>query len=244
MENKLKYSVNIITDPEQSTEALNLRYRTYKRVYPKLLNPHNEPYESDSFDSRSIHLGLFCENGAEKKLAGYCRLITPPVFANKFSHLLLSEHPKYFKELHKETTDRIGLIERLPNPDFKLKIDSFCSNLESENIMYTETSRFIIDEDHRSISLSAFFVSSMIAVCNSLELRYNFFTCVNHHIAFYNRFGLTLFPGIEPFDNEVFGKQYVIFGSDLSLANSFQSTIRTLRLQLEEENQISFMRAA
>ena len=73
--------------------------------------------------------------------------------------------------------------------------------------------------------------------CISINIKYSFFTCTHHHVPFYNKYGLTLFPGIAPFDNAVFGTQYVIFGTDLNIENKIQTSIKTLRLQLEEEKQ-------
>jgi hypothetical protein len=243
MSASLKYSVQIITDAEQLTEALNLRYRIYKKVYPKYNSNCDGPFESDSFDSRSIHLGLYCESGNEKKLAGYCRLIVPEYFADRFSGFLVKQHPEYLKVNQNSAGHRLCLIERLPDEDYG-KINSFCDSLEEKKIIYAETSRFIIEEEHRSISLSFFFVSSMMAICESLHIRYSFFTCTHHHVSFYKKFGLSLFPGIVPFDNEIFGMQYVVFGTDLNVANAQQTTIKNLKLQLEQENRITYKRAA
>lgn len=243
MNSTLKYSVQLITNAEQLTKALNLRYRIYKKVYPKSTENLNQPYESDGFDIRSIHLGLYCENGNEKKLAGYCRLILPEFFQNDFSNLFVKHHPECMNVMQKSVTEKMAFIERLPHADCET-INIFCNSLEAEKIIYAETSRFIIDEEHRSISLSSFFVSSMFAVCESLNIKYSFFTCTHHHVPFYSKYGLTLFPGITPFDNEVFGKQYVIFGTDLNVANEKQTSIKTLKQQLESENQITFLKAA
>lgn len=243
MNTSLTYTVQIINEQEQLTEALSLRYRTYKKVYPKSTETCTRPYETDGFDSRSIHLGLYCENGSERKLAGYCRLVLPEYFESDFSNLLVKQHPEYLNGMQKAVTEKMALSERLSYEDSE-KINIFCNSLETEKIIYAETSRFIIDEEHRSMSLSAFFVSSMFAVCESLDIKYSFFTCTHHHVPFYSKYGLTLFPDIAPFDNEVFGTQYVIFGTDLKVANAQQTTINTLKLQLEEENQITFRRAA
>lgn len=242
MNTSLKYSVQLITDAALLTEALNLRYRIYKKVYPKSVEKLEQPYESDAFDSRSIHLGLYCENGIEKRLAGYCRLVLPLFCRDKFENLLVNEHAHYLNQ-SQNSKEKLALIERLQYEDH-IKINSFCNSLEAENVIYAETSRFIIDEQHRSLSLSSFFVSSMFAVCESLNIKYSFFTCTHHHVPFYNKYGLTLFPGIAPFDNEVFGKQYVVFGTDLNVANEIQTSIKILKLQLEEEKRITFRRAA
>ncbi|CAN5664635.1 hypothetical protein BH11BAC1_BH11BAC1_00110 [soil metagenome] len=242
MNTSLKYSVQIITDANQLNEALNLRYRVYRKTYPASIQDHNEPFESDRFDERSIHLGLYCENDNEKKLAGYCRLILPWFCSNDFKRVLIRQHSKYSVE-SKMTKERLALMERLPENSLQ-KINSYCRALEQKNIAYAETSRFIIGEEHRSLSLTAFFVHSMFAVCESLNIKYSFFTCTHHHVPFYSKYGLSLFPGIAPYDNAVFGKQYVIFGTDLNVENKIQNSIKTLRLQLEEEKQITFNKAA
>ncbi|MEO8087964.1 MAG: GNAT family N-acetyltransferase [Bacteroidota bacterium] len=242
MNSSLKYSVQIITGANQLKEALNLRYRVYRKTYPALIQDHNEPFESDRFDERSIHLGLYCKNANEGKLAGYCRLILPRVYSNDFEEVLVKQHSKYSVE-SKMTKERIALMERLPENSLQ-KVNSYCKDLEQKKIAYAETSRFIIEEEHRSLSLSAFFVHSMFAVCESLNIKYSFFTCTHHHVPFYSKYGLTLFPGIAPYDNAIFGKQYVIFGTDLNVESKIQNSINTLRLQLEEEKQITFRKAA
>jgi hypothetical protein len=244
MSASLKYSVQIMTDSHQLTEALSLRYRTYSKVFPKLTENLNRPYESDSFDARSIHLGLYSENGIEKKLAGYCRLIVPEFFEENFSNLLIKKHPKYLNKLQRSLAKKLAFIERLPGTDYE-RVNSFCNSLEEDKIIYAETSRFIIDENHRSISLSSFFVSSMFAVCESLKIKYSFFTCsCQGHAAFYSKYGLTPFPGIAPFQNEIFRTQLVLFGTNLNVINEKKDSIETLKLQLEKENRITFKRVA
>jgi hypothetical protein len=243
MDASLTYYVQIITNPSGLTGALNLRYRIYSKVYPKLIVNMNRPFESDAFDLRSIHLGLYCDNGKEKAIAGYVRLILPEYFVSDFSNLLIKQHPEYLNKKERLSKEKMALCERLPHSDKKL-IDSWCNSLEAKKIIYAETSRFIIDEAHRSMSLSAFFVSGMFAICDSLNIKYSFFTCTHHHVPFYRRYGLTLFPGIAPFYDRIFSSQYVIFGTNLYVANESQTSVKNLRLQLEKEQRISFRRAA
>jgi len=243
MNTSLTYSVQIITDSEQLTEALSLRYRTYKKVYPKLLENSNRFYETDAFDSRSIHLGLYCEDGEGKKLAGYCRLILPEFLENKFSGIFIKEHPQYLKDIKNSQKEKLAMMERMPESDCKT-INSYCSSLEEKEIIYAETSRFIVDEEHRSISLTSFFVSSMFAIAASLKMGYVFFECQPHHMAFYKRFGFTLFSRISIFDDPILEAPQAIFGTDLNVANALQTSIQTLKLQLETENQITFRKAA
>jgi hypothetical protein len=243
MKSSLKYSVQLISDTDQLTEALCLRYAVYSNVYPKVIENLDHPFESDAFDMRSIHLGLYCEDAGNRKLAGYCRLILPEYFENKFETLLIKQHPQYLSEVQNLASKKLPLIEWLPNKESKT-INSFCDTLESGRIIYVETSRFIIAEEHRSLSLSSFFVSSMFAVCESLNISYSFFTCTQHHVPFYSKYGLTLFPGIATFENEAFGKDYVVFGTDLVAANAHQGSIKVFRKQLELERQITFSKAA
>jgi hypothetical protein len=243
MNTTLKYSVQVITYVEQLTEAFNLRYRIYKKVYPRLFRNDSPNFESDAFDARSIHLGLYCENRNEKKLAGYCRLILPEYFENDFADWLIKDYPEYIDGIQKSSKDKMAFIERLPKESYE-NINSFCTNLEMKRTVYAETSRFIIEEDHRSISLCYFFVSSMMAICQSLKIRYSFFTCTHHHISFYNKLGLTLFPDILPFDNEIFGKQYVIFGTDLDIVNKNHISLKYFKLQLEKEKKITIKKIA
>ncbi len=241
MNTTLTYSVQIITQDDQLTEALNLRYRIYKKVYPKITENNIRPFESDAFDWRSIHLGLFCNVNGDKKLAGYCRLILPKAFQKQFSYLLIRNHTQYLqqKEMYNQ---KLAFMERLSADSFQ-KVSAFCNQLENAKIPYIETSRFIIGEEHRSISLSTFFASSMFAVCDSLKIKYTFFTCPAHHVSFYNKLGLTLFPGVAQFDNQIFGTQFVVFGTKLNVANTLQKSITSFREELECEKQITFRKA-
>lgn len=244
MDTSIKYSVQIIKGQDQLTEALNLRYKVYRKVYPRLFKDNDtQTYESDAFDGRSIHLGLYCENDFEKKLAGYCRLILPKFFSKAYSHVLINAHPNYVSEDKNAAEEKLAMLRRMPY-NYQLIINSFCDDLENQNKQYIETSRFIIDEEHRSFSLSAFFVSSMFAVSESLNIKFCFFECSHHHTPFYSKYGLTLFPGIAPYDDDLFGNQYVIFGTDLEIVKARQNTIKSFILQLGEENQITFKRAA
>ncbi len=239
----LKYSVRLITEEEQLTEALSLRYKTYKKAYPKFVENTTHPFESDAFDTRSLHLGLYCDDGLENSLAGYCRLILPESFENDYSYLLINQHPEYNIVSQNSSKEKLAFIKDLINNNYN-KINSFCDSLEKNKIVYSETSRFIVDEKHRSISLCSFFVSSLFAVCESLNIKYNFFTCSAHHAPFYSKSGLTLLADIEPFDKEFFGTDSVVFGTDLRLANAKQASITSLKLEFEEKSSIVFRRAA
>jgi hypothetical protein len=243
MKSSSKYFVQLIAEKEQLTEALSLRYRVYSILYPKIVEKLSQPFEFDAYDPGSIHLGLYCEDGTNSKLAGYCRLILPEYCVNQFDTLLIKEHPLYSNEVINSTEKKLPLIEWLPGQEGKT-INSYCDGLESGKIIYAETSRFIIAEEHRSLSLASFFVSSMFAVCESLNIKYSFFTCTRHHVPFYSKFGLTLFPGIEPFENDLFGKDYVVFGTDLTGTNMHRNPIKFYRIQFESENQINYNKAA
>lgn len=243
MNSTLKYSVRLITEAEKLTEALNLRYKTYKNSYPKLVENTTRPFETDEFDRRSLHLGLYCENGEENILAGYCRLILPQLFENDFTPFLFKCHPEYTIKSKIVVKEKLAYFKYLPLKDFKT-INSFCSSLEEKKIVYSETSRFIVDDKHRSISLCSFFVSSLFAVCESLNIKYNFFLCSFHHAPFYSKSGLTLFPGIAPCNFNFSRDKQFLFGTDLSLSNAKQPSIKTFKFEFEEKNKIVFRKAA
>lgn len=243
MNSILKYSVRLITEAEQLTEALNLRYKTYKNSYPKLVENTTRPFETDEFDRRSLHLGLYCENGEENVLAGYCRLILPQLFENDFTPFLVKNHPEYTNKSKSVVKEKLAFIKYLPDNDSET-INFFCLSLEKQKTVYSETSRFIVDEKHRSISLCSFFVSGLFAVCESLSIKYNFFLCSSHHASFYSKSGLTLFPGIAPCNFNFSREELVIFGTDLSESNAKQPSIKSYRLEFEEKNHIVFRKAA
>lgn len=242
MNTSLKYSVQIIKEQDQLTEALSLRYKVYKKVYPRFFKEDvTQNYESDEFDERSIHLGLYFESDSVKKLAGYCRLILPQYFISSFCNVVVKNHPLYLNIGDCASIEKVAL-NGLPVQD-RQTINSFCNSLEMQKLMYAETSRFIIEEEHRNISLSSFFVLSMWATYELLNIKYSFFSAFQHHIVFYKRFGLTLFPSIASYDTEAFGP-HVIFGTDMAISNSKQTFIKELKLELEAEKEIKYRRAA
>lgn len=243
MNTTLKYTVQIIKDAGQLTEAISLRYRTYKKTYPKLLENSTRLYESDVFDSRSIHLGLYCEAAFGKSLAGYCRLIIPEYFKDSYQQYLIKNHHLYPAKNSEIENERLALFQYTPNNHSRV-IKSFCRELEEKEQAYSETSRFIIDDEHRSLSLSAFFAHSMFAIATSLKMEFNFFSCDEHHAAFYKKNGLTMFPELEPYHNHIFQRNDCIFGTDLNATNANQTIINPLKVQMEAENRITFRRAA
>ena len=150
MKNFANYKVHIIDNAAQLTEALELRYKVYSNVYPKLFRNKTVTSEHDGFDRRSIHIGLYSELEGEKKLAGYCRLILPEFFKARFSNLLIAEHPFYRSEV---PVERMSVSARLPRQGSYEKIESLCRQFEQSDSVYIETSRFILAEEHRGLSL-------------------------------------------------------------------------------------------
>ncbi len=245
MDSTLKYSVQIIRTEDRLTDAFALRYRTYKKVYPNALENLHIPFETDEYDKRSIHLGLYLETGSERILVGYSRLVMPMVYEHRFSDFYFRNHPLYF--IHKYFSygsENLPLINLLPHANSKDVIKRFCDSQEAGKQVYCETSRFIIDEGHRSMSLSAFFVSGMIAICHSFNIDYCFFQCDPHHVTFYKKFGIQIFPGLENFDTYAFGKRVVIFGAVIKALKLLEVTITVLKGQFDNEDQITFRRAA
>ena len=226
-----KYTFRVITDPEMLTEAFRLRYTVYSKTFPELITNQNHKVESDIFDTRSINLGMYIEYDDIRKLICYCRLILPECYEHRFSHLLVRNHPHYLQQTQKTAAPKIASIKWLPAEEKEI-IGSCCTNMESENLVYTETSRFIIHEEHRGLTNSSLLVSNMFEVCNALNIRYSFFTCSHHHVSFYSRYGLTLFPGISPFENEFFGEKHVLFGTALDFEGKHQHIIKNKDHQL------------
>lgn len=244
MNSLLKYTVQILSS-DQLAEAFEFRYKAYKKSYPLAMENIRVQYETDIYDVRSIHLGLFASENGKKILAGYSRLVIPVCIEENYTHLFTKEHSYY--SLHKEFnygSETLPLLNFLPSLEAKEKVESFCNDLIKSNNSYCETSRFIIDEAHRSISLSAFFVSGMIAICHSLNISYCFFHCDPHHAAFYKKFGITVFPGLESYDVKVWGKRTVIFGSVIKALHLFQKPLSVFSDQFEKEQIITFQRAA
>ncbi|MEO5572371.1 MAG: hypothetical protein ABIS37_15685, partial [Bacteroidia bacterium] len=219
------------------------RYRTYKKVYPKITETLTQPYETDGFDTRSIHLGLYSETGNTKKLTGYCRLILPEAYQNLYSEYMIKSHYLYPSDFLKQSLDRMYFLKLTPSAHQKT-VNSYCRNLEETGKIYAETSRFIIEEAHRNLSLSAFFAQSMFAIAESLNMDYNFFSCNIHHSVFYKKYGLTPFEPAPNYQNDLFEREDAIFGTQLNITNTSQAFIKILRLQLEEEQQTTFRRAA
>ncbi len=245
MNNNLKYTIEIITNADKLIEAFSLRYNVYKKAFPSITANSKELYESDAFDCRSIHLGLYCENDTERKLAGYSRLVVPPFFSKRFFKMFVNCHPVYNYQLLNSATQNLPLVSVLPDANYYETINSYCNKLEFEKKVYFETSRFIISEQYRSLSISSFFVRGMMAIARSLQLEYSFFACYVSHSAFYKKVGLTPFSNLCPFDCKPYPDQQInLFGSDLTTKNCINSCYLRQLKQLESNGQISYYKAA
>jgi hypothetical protein len=225
MENFPEYTVSIIDNPAHLTEALELRYKVYSKTYPELIRNVSANSESDCFDPRRIHIGLYAESASGKKLAGYCRLILPEFFSACLEDYLLREHPLYnFPNPY--TKERMAVSARLLKTGYYEKVESLCKNFEQDGIIYIETSRLILDENYRGLSLMMFFFKKLFTISNALNIRQTFFTCRPHHIAFYQNYGFTPFPGTCAFDNEIFGIHHLLFGNVQEIASGLECTAR------------------
>lgn len=97
MDTALKYSVQLLDSVEQLSGAFQLRYKTYKVAYPNSITYSTYEFETDIYDPRSIHIGLFAASNTGKTMVGYSRLIIPPAFEKRFANLCFKNHPMYFK---------------------------------------------------------------------------------------------------------------------------------------------------
>lgn len=243
MNPSLNYFVQIIKTEHQLTEAMELRYRVYKKTYPKIVEHLTQPYETDYFDSRSIHIGLYCNADGVTKLAGYCRLILPEYFKGGFDPFLVKSHPFYNYETFDVKHERFHFLKLLPFDKYN-ELNDYCKQMEAKNYQCTDVSRFLTDDEHRSISLTIFFAKSMFAIAQNAGIKFAFFSCDEHHAAFYKKLGLTLYEKEYSCLNKLFQRREVIFGTDLSLSFSLQTSIKDLRLQLETKKQIIYKKAA
>jgi hypothetical protein len=222
----MKYSLEIITDPTLLTECFELRYEIYSKVFPKSVKHSLNHVESDEFDCRSIHLGLFCESLGARNLIGYCRFILPAIHINKYSDYLIRSHFNYPNKRLMTGEFELHFIEGLPQ-EYRNEIGSFCSELKNHRMTFIETSRFIVREEHRGLAVTSFFTSSMILIAKKLKIDYAFFSCSESHMPYYLRAGLTKFPDIEIYVNQRFGDRFMVFGTDLNKVyqNSFNIVI-------------------
>lgn len=122
----------------------------------------------------------------------------------------------------------------------KSTIDSYCINLENENIMYAEIGRLMIEDNHRSLSLVSSFVSSFYAISQVFNIRQNFFICSPSHYSFYMRFGLGLFNDLKEFYGKYFGTKSLLSGSAFAPAENYKSQIESLKQQFEIESNVCF----
>ena len=243
MNTQFKYSIRLISTAAHLKEAFSLRYRVYQKYYPLLVAHHKKPCEWDVFDTRSIHLGLYCENKQVKKMVGYCRLIIPPRFSNVLFFLLMCKYPSCLK-ITEEAAQKLAFIQQLQTVKDNTYIQSLCSSLEAENKLYCEASRLIIDEAHRSILLSSFFITGIFAIGKILDLKYFFISCTQQHAPFYKKFGLELLPCVAEYGTDLVKKPQVVFGTYLDKLNLLNTTVENLKIQMQAYGKISFIKAA
>lgn len=226
MENTNKYTLEIITDPTVLTECFELRYEIYSKAFPKSIKQTLNHMETDQFDHRSIHLGLFYESSGIRYLVGYSRFILPAVYKNKYRAYLITSHANYPIKNEMTADFDLHLMADLPQK-YRSELSSFCYELKNQRKTFIETSRFIVREEHRGLAVSSFFTNSMMLIAKKLKVEYAFFSCSESHTPYYLRAGLTKFPGIETYVNQRFGDRFIIFGTDLNkiYRNSFNIVI-------------------
>lgn len=250
MTTQARYVVRIIKDENQLTEAMKLRCRTYAKTYPKAVEHCTSGYESDEFDHRSIHLGLYYEVAGECTLAGYCRMILPPALAKDFEQWLITAHPLYPSAISSECDeDKLPIIKNLLDKEKQQTIISIVRDWENQNEAYAEMSRMIIDEEHRSLALATFFTESFYAVSQSIRVRQHLFVTDDQHTSFFSRFGLNLMEGMNNVEFKVWGNRHsCVNGSAFSPSLKYAASIRKLRAEFEAEMEATsehkWMRAA
>lgn len=214
MENPTNYSLEIIVDPVLLTECFKLRYEIYLKTFPKAVRQTLNHVESDQFDHRSIHIGLFNEGRTGRSLVGYTRFILPEKYSGRYADYLIASHELYPITNVKAGANRLHLQEDLP-PKYQRLIESFCLGLVNQEKIFIETSRFIVRDNHRGLAVSSFFTKGMIFIAKKLKIDYAFFSCSESHMPYYLRSGLTKLPGIETHVNQRFGERFVVFGTEL-----------------------------
>lgn len=214
-----KYSVHLITESDQLTKALSLRHNVNKNVNLKLREKTNRAFESDSFDNRSLHIGLYYNNGNKNELAGYCRLILPENFESDYLKLLISKNPENLKKCTESSDQKLACQELLTIDDYEL-LNSFCMYLEDQKIVYSETSHFIVDEKHRNQTTCSLFVSYLFDISESLNIEYTFFSSSPQEVPLHSKYGLISFAGIKLLGKNIQEENLFVFGINLKLANA------------------------
>lgn len=232
MHSTQKFSVQLITESELLKDALRFRNKTKKPTNQNIQENADHHFESDAFDRRSLHIGLFYNNGVKKELAGYCRMIFPKFVTCDYLNFLIDNAPDFIKRPKFHSSEKLACIENLNIEDTAL-INSFCLSLEKEEIVYTETSHFIVDAKHCTQKTCSFFVSNLFAICNSLSIDYNFISCYPQDVLFYSNCGLILFAGIKLLGKDVSGQNLFVFGTNLKLANADKPKANLLKAKTD-----------
>lgn len=232
----MSYAVRLISTEEKLTEAFRLRYKIYRTTFPKSVMNMNRQMEFDGYDSRSMHIGLYCDDGSQEELVGYCRLIVPSYFASKLCHAFVC-HP--LLKSSSTNCEYVAFISYLPTEKQKQNIYLLCTKLEQAHQRYGEVSRLIIDDEHRGIGVSSFFLSSVIAIFHTNHIHHSLFTCHPSNSAFYKRYGFGLIEGQENYFSEVYGERATIYSSYENIPLRLKHEIEELSSEFEQASRIT-----
>lgn len=167
----------------------------------------------------------------------------PQKFKKSLQHLAVMQHHA-FTDKYQQAKERLAFIQHLQCKEDIKKVNDLCAGFEVNNELYIEASRLIIDDTHRNILLSSFFIAGIFSLGKLLNLEYFFLSCTHHHAAFYKKFGLALLPYEAEYGTSLQPKKQVVFGTYLSTVDLSKTTFKDSYSQLQAEGKITLQKAA
>ena len=227
---KNDYQFRLIETTQEMEQGLNLRFNSYKTTFPNSIDPSwNIPCEADYYDLHSLHFGLFHDGS----LVGYFRMI----FDRRIGipkRLQFHLEPIY-QCIHDVLAKNECMIKSEPlyylndiasKKDFNNLLNWVSMHSDVQNPM-TEVSRLIISECHRGKVVKQL-IAAIFALYPALDIPYALFMCSPSQVSAYERFGLQLVNGIEPFFTPKYGMRQIMYGHYNSYSTLFRRMIDSM----------------
>lgn len=182
----------------------SLRYQVWHSLdyIPEARICEKSEWEVDYTDRSSIPIGGFLrdkDTGRERLVA--CGRLVRGVGDEEPRYREMIEHQVKAKS---EQKDEPRLQENYEYPDERRQpfdiLDSFpgfreyYANLVQQRIKRAETSRIIVEKDHRRQGIGEVIVDSLIDLARGKSIRMLFLACVARHCNFYERCGFSVVP--------------------------------------------------
>ena len=233
----------VFREPRNADELrrlLELRYGVYRDSRLAAFCPENSSHiDVTPHDARSLHFGLFIEQGEASEPIGYMRVIGYDDAPSIDCMRALARVDRCIGEaLNGETADPLPLLGYGKEGEVVRHLHDECA---AHGGRIVEPGRLSLRREHRSLTTVAHLVKSVIAVLSNGIYRcdHAFLTCNTSHRRFYQALGFHRIPGTS---NEFWIKEHArgcaLEGSPESITASFHEELNRMAGQFYNSGEI------